>query len=70
MDTKDVIVLPREVVLELVELAEDALFVHETEYSNKVTEDDRVLMCGVWRALGKPVPGWFARKGWRVEEEE
>jgi hypothetical protein len=61
--------IPRIVLEQLVELAEEALFTQATEFSNQPTAEEKLLMCAMWKQLEKPVPPWFARKGWSTDSE-
>ena len=62
--------IPREQLLKLIELAEDAIQVRDEEYSNDPTDEERELMLSLYRLVGKDVPEYFRRIfGWKIDSE-
>ena len=59
--------VPLSQLLQLIELAESALIMQYTEFSNGPTDEDRDLMLSLWRLVGKEVPPYFFRYfGWTL----
>ena len=63
--------LTEEQVQDLVFLAERALYLQDTEFSNKPTEEDKSLMLSIYRLIGKEIPEYSARRyGWKLDPQE
>ena len=45
----------------LTELAEEALYMQATEFSNPPTDEELALMRRIWKIVGKEMPPYFCR---------
>lgn len=57
----------RELLLYLIEQAEEAVYTAKAEFSNEPTEEDRKHLLAAWKLVGKDPPEFFRREGFTVE---
>jgi hypothetical protein len=57
----DDIMVPSEVLEHLVYMAEEAVYLQQTEFSNHPTQDDENALTVAWALLYKPMPEYFSR---------
>lgn len=63
------VTITREDFDKLLYLAEEALDLRYSEFSNDPTDEDRELMLKMWALIGKDVPGFFCRNfGWTFKD--
>lgn len=63
--------VPRDQLMQLIELAEDSIYTSESEFSNPPTDEERGLMLSLYRLVGKEVPPFFVRNfGWKLEKPD
>jgi len=62
--------VPRDQLLHVIELAENSIYMSESEFNDPPTSQQRDLMLSLYRLVGKEVPPFFARHfGWKLEGE-
>lgn len=64
----EMVSVPRDQLMDLIYLAEEALYTQDTEFSDPPTDKDRDLMLSLYRLVGKEIPPFFSRTlGWRLD---
>ena len=57
--------ISRDKLMQLLEVAEEALYLQYSEFSNTPTDEERELLLSLYRLAGKEVPPYFAKTfGW------